>query len=433
MMNSKNSVKSTAPTTKKNSPPAARWRRLLFAVVLLPVLISPVFQPKPVLAQSAVDVTDLRVSYHFGESFSLQARLNAPVPVSAVSILFRAQGEANTHSDPVALQPDGQIAYRYALAQSPLRPFARVDFWFHITLQDGRQIDSASYYFYYNDDRFPWRTLEQDGIRLHWYDGDEAFARQALDAARAGRQKIAAILPVLPGQPLDLYIYGLTADLQTALEIGGETWSGGHASPDLGVGLVAIAPGLEQGAEMERKIPHELAHLLTYQVAGQRYDALPVWLREGIASMAEAPNPDYPRAISLAAGQQALIPIADLCGTFPPEMSRVTLAYAESESFTRFIVASYGNSGLLALIRAYSDGLDCEQGPVRAFNTSLAELERAWWRSTSVADTLGTAAFESLVPYLAILALIFIVPLAFVVAAWRIPFGSSVAGQSAKK
>ncbi len=395
--------------------------RRIFTALLLFAVISPIFQFAH--AQSVIDVTDLLVSYRFGEHVGVQARLNAPEPITDVSILFRAQGESSTRSDPVSVEPDGRFNYLYTFSQGPLRSFARVDFWFHVTLQSGEQVDTSPFYFYYNDDRFPWLTVEENGVRVHWYAGDDAFARQALDAARAGLQKTGSMLSVAPSHPFDIYIYAIAADLQTALEIGGESWSGGHASPDLSVALVQIAPGLEQGLEMDRKIPHELAHLLTYEVVGQRYNALPVWLREGIASMAESSNPDYPRAISLAAEQQSLIPIADLCGSFPPEMSRITLAYAESEAFTRFIVNTYGNSGLLSLMHAYADGLDCQQAPARALGNSLSGLENEWWRSAPSGINNGAAALENLFPYLAIFALTLIIPLAFVAAVWRMPNG----------
>jgi hypothetical protein len=395
--------------------------RRIFTALLLFAVIFPVFQFAH--AQSVVDETDLQVSYRFGEYVGMQARLNAPEPITDVSILFRAQGESSTRSDHLAVEPDGRFNYVYTFSQGPLRSFARVDFWFHVILQSGEQVDTSTFYFYYNDDRFPWLMVEENGVRVHWYAGDDAFARQALDAARAGLQRTGSMLSVVPSHPFDIYIYAIAADLQTALEIGGESWSGGHASPDLGVALVQIAPGLEQGLEMDRKIPHELAHLLTYEVVGQRYSALPVWLREGIASMAESSNPDYPRAISLAAEQQSLIPIADLCGSFPPEMSRITLAYAESEAFTRFIVNTYGNSGLLSLMHAYADGLDCQQAPARALGNSLSGLENEWWRSAPSGINNGTAALENLFPYLAILALTLIIPLAFVAAVWRMPNG----------
>jgi hypothetical protein len=393
-------------------------RRVLVPFLLFSLLLAG-FQSAR--AQSVVTVTDPAFSYRFGQEVNVRAKLTAPVGISAATILFRAEGEASTRSDPVAVAPDGSVNYVYKFAQGPLRSFARVDFWFHVTLESGEQVDTSPFYFNYDDDRFPWQTLEDSGIRVHWYVGDEAFARQALDAARAGLQQMSGTLSVTPAYPINLYIYAISADLQTALEIGGETWSNGHASPDLGVALVAITPGLDQSVEMERAIPHELAHLLTYQLAGSQYNNLPVWLREGIASMAESPNPDYPRAIATAAGEQTLIPIADLCGSFPPDLSRVTLAYAESQAFTRFLVDKYGNSGLVALIHAYADGLGCAQGSAQALGRPLAELETDWLHSATGGVDYGTAALQSLFPYLAILAVIIIVPLVFVAAIWRMP------------
>jgi len=392
-------------------------RRLFMMLLLLALSLSAI---SSVHAQAMVDVSDPQVSYRYGEQVYFRARLRAAVPINDVTILFRAQGDSSTRSEHIPIEADGQVAYRYTFTQGPLRSFARVDFWFRVTLQTGEQAESSPFYFYYNDDRFPWRTLEDTNIRLHWYAGDDAFAQQALDAARAGMQKAGEMLSTTPSRPLDLYIYAIPADLQSALEIGGQTLVvGGEASPDLGVALAAISPGLEQGAQMERKIPHELAHLLTYELVGQRYNRLPVWLREGIASMVEPANPDYQQAISLTTQQQALIPIADLCGAFPPEMSRILLAYAESESFTRAIVDQYGDSGLLALMSAYTDGLDCQQGAARALGNPLDQIERDWLESLGSAPG-APAVFGSLLPYLALLTVILLVPLGYIVSTfWK--------------
>ena len=30
----------------------------------------------------------------------------------------------------------------------------------------------------YEDDRFDWKVLEGDLVRVHWYDGDQAFGRE---------------------------------------------------------------------------------------------------------------------------------------------------------------------------------------------------------------------------------------------------------------
>jgi hypothetical protein len=219
------------------------------------------------------------------------------------------------------------------------------------------------------------------------------------------------LLLVNPSKPIDIYIYASGTDLTNALEIGAISWVGGHTSPDLRLILVSIPSGPEQGLEMDRKIAHELAHILTYDLMGERYTHLPVWIREGIATHNElSPNPDYPRALTQASTQKTLIAMKDLCGSFPPESGRAFLAYAESESFSRFIIDKYGQTGLLALTSAYGDGLDCEQGMRRALGQSLSQVELDW-HASALGENAGLTAFNNMFPSLAILGMVLAVSL----------------------
>jgi hypothetical protein len=185
----------------------------------------------------------------------------------------------------------------------------------------------------------------------------------------------------------------------------------GQASPDLGVALVSISPEAEQGIEMERQIPHELAHVLLYQRAGQAYERLPVWLREGIASMVEIyPNPDYRLALEAAGQNGTLMEMTSLCTPFPADAGRAFLAYAEADSFTRYLYNTYGSSGLFNLILAYADGLDCEQGARRALGVTLTQLDHRW-RQSALGGNAGGVAVQNILPYLILLGIILIVPI----------------------
>jgi len=388
-----------------------RWIPLLLLLSLLFV--------QPVLAQSdaGIDVADLEVSYLFGEPVTFHARLlNLPGPVAEAYIIFRSDGETATRVSPVAVEADGTTTFTYSFEQGPLRPFAVVRYSYTVKLDDGLELRTSEFSFPYVDNRFSWTERDVNGVRLHWYSGGEPFGQAALDAARQGLQRTREMLLVAPAAPIDIYIYTSLVDLQEAFEMSGITWAGGHASPDLRVALVAIAPGPEQGLEMDRKIPHELAHILTYDLTRERYFKLPVWLREGIASRAElSVNPDYGRALSLASENGTLIPFGELCGSFPLDGGRAFLAYAQSESFTRYFIEKFGQARLLALIDAYGDGLDCEQGALRATGKSLDQLEADWKYTTLGAggqNFPGLLALGSFLPYLMVLAAILIVPLA---------------------
>jgi hypothetical protein len=386
-------------------------RRLaLFSIVLMTLLAA--FQP--VQAQETpkvLPISELGISYQFGDSITFQARLNPPAPISEAYLLFRAEGETATRVLPLTVESDGKTSLHYDMKNGPVRPFAIIHYQYRVKLQTGEELISEELFLNYEDNRFPWQIVSGDGLTVHWYAGDISFGQDAMDVARRGLKHASELLLVGAAKPINIYIYASSTDLQKALELGGLPFVGGHASPDLHLALVAIAPSPEQGLEMDRKIPHELAHILTYDLTQERYNHLPTWFQEGIATQVElAANPDYPRALLQASKTKNLIPLANLCGSFPQDTGRAFLAYAEAESFTNFLIEKYGQTGLLALTQAYGDGLDCEQGAQRALGQPLSQLEIDW-RASALGENAGITALSNLFPYLAILAVFMVVSL----------------------
>ncbi len=160
-----------------------------------------------------------------------------------------------------------------------------------------------------------------------------------------------------------------------------QDWVAGHADPDLGVILVTLPEGPEQPLLVEQRVPHELMHVLLYQSNQLGYANLPAWLNEGLASNAELdPNPDYRILLEDAAKKNSLIPLANLCVSFPRDAYGALLSYAEAASFVKYLHDSYGVSGLTSLTQAYNNGLDCNQGAEQALGKSLVQLQRSWER-----------------------------------------------------
>jgi hypothetical protein len=316
------------------------------------------------------------------------------------------------------LDQNGTGSFQYNAAQNILPPFSTIVFWFQATLADGSTTTSPTYNFRYDDNRFPWRQSARDLITVHWYDGDDAFGQSALDSALAGLNAVGQVVPLTLNAPLDVYVYSNADDLQGALFLGGKQWVGGHADPALGVVMVAIAPNPAQGIEMDTKIPHELAHVMLYRSLGGSYNRLPAWLNEGIASMVELyPMADYANALKLASQNNSLMPFADLCASFPSDAGRAYLAYAQSQSFIRYLRDTYGIPGLTALTKAYADGLDCELGATRAFGVPLTQLDTRWRESVLGQNVTGVA-LRDLAPYLLMMGLALIIPLWGVVSMW---------------
>jgi len=363
----------------------------------------------PARAQSGTEFAEVQVVSRFGETVQFSVRIQSSVPLQSATVTFR-EGAGGEQTRPLAIEADGRAAYTYDARLKAIRPFARILFWFTVTLTDGTTTESGRYNFAYEDNRFTWQTRAEGMIRVHWIEGDAQFGAAAFDSARRGLQSAGALFPVDLSAPIDVWVYPNAEALQGALLLGGRDWVAGHASPDLGVALVSVAPGMEQGIQLERQTPHELAHVLLYRRVGAHYERLPFWLREGIASLTELyPNPDYDSALAQAAASNSIPPLTDLCDSFPPDAAGAFLAYAESRSFTQFVVDNYGASGLNSLALAYADGLDCEQGARQALGLSLSQLE-ARWRESTLGENRSRVIAANLFPYLLLLILTLIVP-----------------------
>lgn len=395
-----------------------QFRRSLrvFAAALLALPLS--LQPNQARAESASRplsqggiTVDAQVSHEFGRSITFTAKIQAPSPIRQASLLFRGVHEETTRVEPLQVTQDGSASFVYDASLNVFPPFSEIIYWFQATLEDGQTYTSDSRTYQYTDNRFSWQEAAQSIVTVHWYEGDAAFAAAALESAGKGLLAMRDFIPVSLTEPLHIYIYSSVEDLSDTFLLGGREWAGGHAHADLGVILVAIAPGVNQAVEMDTSIPHELTHLMLYRALGDKYYQQPVWLIEGIASMMELyPNPDYARALEIAAANNTLIPLADLCASFPADSGSAYLAYAQSQSFVTYIRDSFGISGISRLTAAYSDGFECDLGATKALGSSLGQLESRW-RETALGMNRGGAAFRNLLPFLLLLFLVLVVPI----------------------
>lgn len=381
----------------------------IIMVTLLAATLS--LKPNQAWAQEGIVVENPQAVPDFGKTITFTAKIKSSSPIQQASLLFRGANEEVTRVEPLQVAQDGSVSFVYDASLNVFPPFSWIVFWFQATLSDGKTYTSESTRFQYSDNRFPWREISQANVTIHWYAGDDAFGASALDSAGAGLLAMKDFIPLSLTDATHIYIYSNVQDLGDTMLLGGREWAGGHAHADLGVVLVAVAPGVNQFAEMETLIPHELAHVMLYRALGDQYEKQPAWLIEGIASMVELyPNPDYARALEIASVNDTLIPFTDLCASFPADSGSAFLAYAQSQSFVTYIRDSFGVSGLSRLTGTYSDGFECDLGATKALGSSLSQLD-ARWRENVLGQNQGGAALRNLLPFLLLLALVLIVPI----------------------
>ena len=329
-----------------------------------------------------------RAEYAFGQVMTFYLSAEVAEGVEHATLLFRAPEFDNTYvkERPITdtdYEANGfQIFEDVSLSEVRLAPFTVVTYWWQLQLTNGQQITLPEQTIQYVDDQFEWHNLAQEPVTVYWTGEDAVLGQIALDVVTEATPRLADFLPTAVTAPLSIYIYPTSADLRAALRLTGRDWVGAHTAPELGVILVTAVNIRTAATDLSQSIPHEMTHFLLYQSDPAHYDAVPAWLNEGLATLAEAAaRPTYKSVLATAVSNQTTLPFTDLCTAFPAREEQVLLAYAQSSAFVQYLQARYGTQALRELIAAYFDGADCESGISRTLQTTLPQLNEDWLRS----------------------------------------------------
>ncbi len=154
----------------------------------------------------------------------------------------------------------------------------------------------------------------------------------------------------------------------------------------------SISPG--NWPEIDALLKHELAHIVLGEVRHPRSHPQPVWLHEGLAQWVAGQLVfDSPFQLKLAKSTGALHSFARIERGFPADRGGASLAYQQSESMVRFIVARFGADTLRDILRAMAGGRDFYSAFELAAGVGFYEFEEEWLayvgRMSALAWALG--------------------------------------------
>ncbi|MFA5317784.1 MAG: peptidase MA family metallohydrolase, partial [Dehalococcoidales bacterium] len=206
---------------------------VLILVCLLGVAVSPTAaQPRSgpyVLASTAGADFPIRLN------FSLIAASDAEI--SDIRLQYRVERTsfAQVTSEAIAeFEPGTQVQASYALDMrrvGGLPPGTGIEYWWLVTDVLGRQITTEPGRVTWDDARYSWRSLSEGQLTVYWYQGSESFARQLMAAAQAALPRLSQEGGTLLTEPVAIYIYDGSRDLQGAMIFPNEC-TGGVAYPD---------------------------------------------------------------------------------------------------------------------------------------------------------------------------------------------------------
>ncbi|MEJ2485947.1 MAG: peptidase MA family metallohydrolase [Anaerolineales bacterium] len=390
-------------------------------LAILSLIFSVFILSKPTAAQTTFPLSNFQVNSIFGESITFSANIDPETPFESIDLIFRPISNGASTVIPAALESVNLVVANYQINPQDYIPvFSTIEYWYNIKFQDGSQKQSPKERFIYQDNRFEWEHVQfDDNYQIYWTEGNLAFGQAVYDSIQQSIDSYSKYLDLPTPDTLYVYIYRNDSQLQMALNITNARWIAGHANPAENIIVTSIPTGTGDLLDIKRQIPHELTHIRLYYYLEENYANLPAWYNEGLASLAELYYlPEYREILDAAWKNDNLIPMSNLCSTFPSEPNLAGLAYAQAESFVRFLYNQYGKDGLQRLLDAYKQGHTCSNSLQEAFNLDLDELQKEWYQDTFNSSILPQS-LNTAVTWIILLLVIVISPTLLIVFSTR--------------
>lgn len=352
----------------------------LRAMLMLALLL--LITPAPAAAQAGLTIADSGVFVVFPDRISFNARVTSAAPITKIVLEYgvdkRTCGDVTARAFP-DFTPGTTVDVHWTwemLQTGSEPPGATIWYRWRATDGTGKTAVSPDVRATWIDTAYAWREISRDGLTLHWYSGEPAFAEDLITTASKGVTRLAKLTGVRPQSPINIYIYGNTEQMKGAI-LHEPSWAGGVAYPANNITIMGIGPSyLDWG---RRAIVHELTHLVVGQISFSCGENVPTWLDEGIAVYAEGGlDPRSQLFFDTAVAADSLLSVRSISNGFSQHPDLADLAYSQSYSLVAYLVATYGPTKLLALFGNLRDGMTVEAGVHAAYGFDLGGLEDRW-------------------------------------------------------
>lgn len=371
-------------------------------LLLIPWLFSLILAySSSVSALAALETRANQAVLHFPNTITFQAQLSAQVDIQSVVLEYGTTqltcGEVIARSFP-QFTPGRSVSVEWTwdMRQSgSVPPGANIWWRWRVIDANGQESVTEVKNITWLDSVYPWQTLAEGDLQVHWYRGDQAFARQVLAAAQHGLALNQQSAGLKPDGIIDIYIYGDYDALRSAV-LYSPSWTGGQAFPEFNIVIIGIAPdNLEWGQDA---VVHELTHVLVGHLTFSCLGDVPTWLNEGLAVYSEGGlDSTSQRQLDQAIRQDTLLTVRSISGGFSEVADKANLSYSQSYSIVKFLVETYGQPKMNELLLSLRNGTTIDSALVKVYGFDVDGLEAAW-RAGIGAKARATASKPTAIP-----------------------------------
>jgi Peptidase MA superfamily len=328
------------------------------------------------------DVTNDQPVIQFPNTITFHANITASTSITTVVLEYGTQQQ--TCGDVIAkafpeINPGKSVdaSWVWDMRQSGSLPPGTTIWWrWRYTDEAGKESVSQQKTIIWLDDIHNWQTITSGQLRLHWYGKDKAFAQEMLNAGMEGLNRNAKQAGLKTDAPINLYVYPNYADLQDAI-LYESSWVGGEAFPDENIVIMGTS-GSDSNWDKNTVI-HELTHVLVGHLTFSCLSYVPQWLNEGLAVYSEGPlDPQFQGPLDQSIHADKLLTIRSISGAFSEVSSKADLSYAESFSIVNFLISTYGQDKMTALLVALRDGATTDEALTQTYGFNIDGLETQW-------------------------------------------------------
>lgn len=385
----------TAGTTLALPARASVVFMLTLCVSLLIVTAAFASPAMSVTSEAALATTD-EIIFNFPESATFRASFTSEVDTT--SVVLEYGNEQQTCGEVVAkafpqFTPGKTVnaEWTWEMRQSgSLPPGAQLWWRWRVTDANGQETVTDTKTATWLDNIHNWQTQNTgEYLRLHWYEGDTAFASDLSQAASNGLLFNETQSGLKTEAPIDLYIYASTDDLKEAI-LYEPSWTGGQAFPDQNIVILGISQyDLEWGRDA---IVHELTHVLVGHLTFSCLGDVPTWLNEGLAVYSEGGlDSASQRQLDDAVQNNTLLTVRSLSSGFSEVADKAYLSYSQSYSVTKFLVETYGQEKMTNLLVSLREGVTIDEALAQTYGFNVEGLEIAWRQAIGAPPPIGSA------------------------------------------
>ncbi len=325
---------------------------------------------------------------NFPESLTFEASFGSVDPITEVTLLYGVNQDTCGNVEAISyprFTSSNQVSVEWTwdMRQSgSLPPGAHIWWQWQVTDQAGAVFTTERQEMIWLDSVHSWQVVQSGPISLHYYYLDYSAALGLLDHAVFSLDQLTKQTGISTAQPIDLYIYGSTEDMQQAIlyEPG---WTGGLAYPEHNIVLIGISPyEIDWG---KSTIAHELTHLLVGDYSFSCLGSLPTWLQEGLAVLGEG-GPDSNSIVQFdeAKRNHSLISFKILSSGFSEDPDKANLSYSQSYYMVKYLVDTFGQEEISLLLKTLSKGMGLTEALQSVYGFSLEGFEEQWRSSIGV-------------------------------------------------